>query len=96
MSARSSSRIPPRSAAEKLSDLDDICTDILVDKIEFWSKTHKMAKHYKSKRSVPERDVLDIVRKVARNQTTPVDATESLLRQVALMSVSFLSSDFIV
>jgi hypothetical protein len=75
----SSSRVL-RSAVEKLSDCDDLCTDVLVDKIEFWSKTHKMAKHYKSKRSVPERDVLAIVRSVARNTTSLSDAAEALLR----------------
>ena len=69
-----------RSAVEKLSDFDDLCTDVLVDKIEFWSKTHKMAKHYKSKRSVPEREVLHIVRSVARNTTSLSDAAEALLR----------------
>ena len=78
----SSSSSPQRkqSAVDKLSDYDDICTDLLVDKVEFWSETHKMAKNYKGKRKVTERDVLDVIRKLARDRTTLTEAAETLIR----------------
>jgi hypothetical protein len=72
------------SAVDKLSDYDDLCTDLLVDKVEFWSETHKMAKHYKGFRKVTEREVLDIIRKVARGKTTLSEAADTLSRYSTL------------
>ena len=84
MSRKSSSLISSAqhkpSAVDKLSDFDDICTDLLVDKVEFWSETHKMAKRYKAKRKVTEREVLDIVRKLVRDKTTLSEASDTLLQ----------------
>jgi hypothetical protein len=68
------------SAVDRLSDYDDICTDLLVDKVEFWSEIHKMAKHYKGKRKVTEREVLDIIRKLTRGHTTICEAADHLLK----------------
>lgn len=79
-----SSRKP--SPVDKLSDYDDLCTDLLVDKVCFWSETHKMAKHYKAKRKVTERDVLDIIRGLIRGKTTLTEAAESLLSYMSSIS----------
>jgi hypothetical protein len=68
------------SAVEKLSDYDDICTDLLVDKVCFWGETHKMSKHYKTKRRVSEREVLAVIRALIRGQTTAAEAAEALLQ----------------
>lgn len=76
----SSSAQHMQSAVDRLSDYDDICTDLLIDKVEFWSEIHKMAKNYKSKRKVTERDVLEVIRKFARDRTTPNEAAETLIR----------------
>src|SRR5271167_1495574 len=76
----SSSAQRKQSAVDKLSDYDDICTDLLVDKVKFWSEIHKMAKHYKAKRKVTEREVLDIVRRLARDKTTLSEAADTLLQ----------------
>ena len=65
---------------DMLSDYDDICTDLLVDKVQFWSETHKMAKHYKAKRKVTEREVLDTIRKLVRDMTTLSEAADTLLQ----------------
>ena len=80
LSSSSSSSQRKQSAVDKFSDYDDICTDLLVDKVEFWSETHKMAKNYKSKRKVTERDVLEVIRKLARDRTTLTEAAETLIR----------------
>ena len=80
MTAKSSMSVPrKRSAVDKLSDYDDICTDLLVDKVEFWSEIHKMAKHYKGKRKITDREVLDIIRRLIREETTLSEAAEALL-----------------
>ena len=80
MTAKSSLSVPrKRSAVDKLSDYDDICTDLLVDKVEFWSEIHKMAKHYKGKRKITDREVLDIIRRLIREETTLSEAAEALL-----------------
>jgi hypothetical protein len=81
MSTKSGSTRP--SAVDRLSDYDDICTDLLVDKVEFWSEIHKMAKHYKGKRKVTGRDVLDVIRKLTRGETNSREAAEQLLRYTA-------------
>jgi Txe/YoeB family toxin of Txe-Axe toxin-antitoxin module len=73
-----SSRKP--SAVDRLSDYDDICTDILIDKVEFWSEIHKMAKHYKGKRKVTEREVLDVIRDLVRENTSLCEASEKLIK----------------
>ena len=78
MASRSSQR--KSSAVDKLSDYDDICTDILVDKVEFWSETHKMANHYKTRRKVTEREILDVIRNMIQNKQSPSEAADSLLR----------------
>jgi len=80
MSARPSSNSRKQSAVDKLSDYDDICTDLLVDKIEFWSETHKMAKHYKASRKVTEREVLDVIRNMVQNKQSVSEAAEDLLQ----------------
>jgi hypothetical protein len=74
MSAKPSSNRKP-TAVEKLSEYDDICTDLLIDKVEFWSQIHKMADHYKSKRKITDRQVLDIVRNVSRGMSTLQEAS---------------------
>ena|SRR5436190_23643273 len=84
-----------QSAVDKLSDYDDICTDLLVDKVEFWSETHKMAKNYKGKRKVTERDVLDVVRILVRGKTTLAEAAETLLRHGKLPNFANLQSGWI-
>jgi hypothetical protein len=76
------------NAVDKLSDYDDICTDLLVDKVEFWSEIHKMAKHYKGKRKVTERDVLDIIRKLIREDFTLTEAADTLLRYLPSVPMS--------
>jgi hypothetical protein len=76
------------SAVDKLSEYDDICTDLLVDKVEFWSEIHKMAKHYKGKRKVTERDVLDVIRKLIREDLTLIEAADTLLRYTSSDSLS--------
>lgn len=80
MSARPSSNSHKQSAVDKLSDYDDICTDLLVDKIEFWSETHKMAKHYKARRKVTEREILDIIRNMVQKKQSVSEAAEDLLQ----------------
>ena len=68
-----------QSAVDKLSEYDDICTDLLVDKVEFWSQIHKMAKNYKAVRRVTGRDIVDIIRSMVREETT-VAAVEKLVK----------------
>lgn len=68
-----------QSAVDKLSDYDDICTDLLVDKVEFWSQIHKMAKNYKAVRRVSGREVVGIIRGMVREDTT-VSAAEKLVQ----------------
>jgi hypothetical protein len=51
-------------AVQKFCDFDDVCTDLLVDKVGFWVQTHKMARGYKSKRTVSEEDVLQVIRRM--------------------------------
>jgi len=82
MSAKPSTSFSVRkpSAVDKLSDYDDICTDLLVDKVEFWSEIHKMAKHYKGKRKVTERDVLDVIRKLVHDNLAISEAADTLLQ----------------
>ena len=87
MSTKTASTPRKASAVDRLSEYDDICTDILVDKIEFWSEIHKMAKHYKAKRQVTEKDVLDVIRKLIHNETTLQQAAECLLRYCFYISV---------
>jgi hypothetical protein len=76
--ARTSQR--KSGAVDKLSDYDDICTDLLVDKVEFWSEIHKMARHYKARRKVTEREILDVIRNMIRNKQPVAEAAENLLR----------------
>jgi hypothetical protein len=68
------------TAVDRLSDYDDICTDLLVDKVEFWSEIHKMAKHYKGKRKVTEREVLDVIRRIIRDDLPITHAADTLLQ----------------
>lgn len=82
MSSRSSLASRKPNAVEKLSNYDDICTDLLVDKVEFWSEIHKMGKHYKRKRKITDREVVDIIRSVAREKTTLSDAAEKIIKYI--------------
>ena len=68
-----------QSAVDKLSDYDDICTDLLVDKVEFWSQIHKMAKNYKAVRRVSGREVVGIIRAMVREERTG-SAAEKLVQ----------------
>ena len=76
-----------QSAVDKLSDYDDICTDLLVDKVEFWSQIHKMAKNYKPVRRVSGRDVLDVIRTMVREETT-LAAAEKLVKCFAPLTIA--------
>jgi triphosphoribosyl-dephospho-CoA synthetase len=70
---------PSTSAVDNLSDYDDICTDLLVDKVLFWSKIHKMAKNYKAKRTVSEREILDAIRDMVLEKTTLSEAADTVM-----------------
>ena len=80
MAAKPISPHPKKSEVEMMSDLDDVCTDLLVDKVEFWSEIHKMADHYKAKRNVSDREILDIIRSLVRGRQTREQAAESVLK----------------
>ena len=67
---------------ENLSNYDDICTDLLVDKVEFWSEIHKMGKHYKRKRKIRDREVIDVIRGMVREKTTLSDAAEKIIEYI--------------
>ena len=69
-----------KSEVDRLSDLDVVCTDLLVDKVEYWSEIHKMANHYKSKRNVSQGEILDNIRQLVRGQQTIEEATEAVLK----------------
>lgn len=80
---------PPRfrSAVDKLSAYDDFCTDLLIDKVVFWSWVHKMEKRYKGIRRVSDREVLNIIRDMVREGTTLV-AAEKLVQYIPPFAVS--------
>jgi len=80
MASKSISAHRKKTEVEMMSDLDDVCTDLLVDKVEFWSKIHKMADHYKAKRNISDREVLDIIRSLVRGKQTLGQAAASVLR----------------
>jgi len=84
MAAKPISAHPKKSEVEMMSDLDDVCTDLLVDKVEFWSEIHKMADHYKAKRNVSDREILDIIRSLVRGRQTREQAAESVLKYLWL------------
>lgn len=88
MATRSSSQHKP-NAVDRLSDYDDVCTDLLIDKVMFWSEIHKMAKHYKGKRKVTEREILDIIRKLIREQTTLQEAAEAIAQYFRVIGLSY-------
>ena len=89
LSSSSSFSMRKPSAVDKLSDYDDICTDLLVDKVEFWSEIHKMAKHYKGKRKVTVREVLDVIRKLIREDCSLSEAADTL-RQYDLLTLRLM------
>jgi hypothetical protein len=72
------------TAVNLFADYDDTCTDLLVDKVLFWSKIHKMAKHYKAKRGVSEREVLDVICDLVREETSLSEAAEAVMKYVLL------------
>jgi hypothetical protein len=84
-SSFSQSKIP--TAVERLSEYDDICTDLLIDKVCFWSEIHKMAKHYKGKRTVTEAEVVAIVRRLIRGNVTLHEAAESVSQYILVKDV---------
>jgi hypothetical protein len=79
MAATSTSSSGWKSAVDKLSAYDDICTDLLVDKVEFWSQIHKMAKNYKAVRKPSGDNVVAIIREMVRGGTT-VSAADKLVK----------------
>jgi hypothetical protein len=89
--AASSSR--KAGAVDKLSDYDDICTDLLVDKVEFWSEIHKMSKNYKAKRRVTDREILTIIRRLVRGETAISEAAQAVLRYRKLYNFLIQSLD---
>ena len=69
---------------QKFCDYDDICTDLLIDKVGFWSQTHKMAKNYKGKRAVSEEEVLTLIRNMVKGNQSLAQAAEALLKYASL------------
>lgn len=76
------------SAVDKLSDYDDLCTDLLIDRVEFWAEVHKMAPHYSRRRHPSGDEVVDVIRTLIRDKKTSQQAAESILRYPSCMLLS--------